>query len=995
MGEIYRATHVTEGVDVAIKVPATTLRTDEVNLRRFARAANLWLNLDHPNLARVRDFDTNADVPYIALEPLPASRLTDTQFPTPANLIIPILRPIASALDYMHTQGIIHRNIKGFSIEFDEVGTPFLGGIDFLAKDLNAEIEITQTGHILGTPNYMPPEQWRSEEVGPATDQYALGIMAYELLTGKAPFEAPNSYGVMGKHLNDDPPLEPLPPPLRPVIQKVLAKAPEDRYPTVTAFVDALEQAIESIEAPSPGRPMAKLTWTNPKTNETEEYILYEGATATIGRLAANDICIPEQHVSRDHAVISWDGQWNGFVIKDMSTANGTYVNDREIREPTLLVHNDEIRLYVPTLHFSNLLSEHIASVTGSIDGRPITAVERGTLITAVANTSKGKLIITTGPQEGNTIPLLLETLMVGRATSTADWEIALQDPSVSRPHARLDLIDWQWHVTDLGSANGTLVNNKPISDKPHPLKDGDIVAFGATMALFRTSGAVEPQVIAQPAELMITSGGREGTVISLEPAPGTVMRIGPEQRRGLFGRREEWEISLPDRTLSRPHAELSYAGEWYIKNLDPASETYVNNSRMESAMPILLEDGVMIQCGATSMLFRTAESEGNNAISVIIPDQQPVKDTVLAPGDSFAQYQIIQHIGAGGTGSVYLARRQTDESELVALKVFRSSLNGDFIDWEIDTMRRLEHIDGVMEVLDDGAHDGRRFYAMPYYNGGTLLDLLDTAPDKRLTVEEAADILEGLCAILEDVHNAGAVHNDIKPGNVMLANQRQPILADFITADNINVSQSPLHNTNLTNSILGGTPAYMSPEAWQNDVHNEPARDQFAVGVMTFQMLMGEMPFATTGMAIVYEIVNNDYRVQERMVEAGLPAEVGAVVATSMEKDPADRYPSVSAFYEAFAAAIPDKEPAPDPTTRPGLEVFIAYHRSDEAFARQITERLEDAGYRPWIDMNNLRGGGDRAAQIDDAMRSADAMLLVMSPDAVESPVVQNEWGY
>ncbi len=221
---------------------------------------------------------------------------------------------------------------------------------------------------------------------------------------------------------------------------------------------------------------LAKLTWTHPQTNDQEEFVLSEGATASIGRLAENDICIPEQHVSRRHAVVSFDDAIGGFVIKDAGSANGTLVNDRQITEPHLLMHGDEIRLYVPTVKFSSVVSEHDRTV----------AEERGTLITAVANTGKGKLIITTGPQEGNTIPLLLESLTVGRATTRASWEIALQDPSVSRPHARLELANQGWQLVDLGSANGTLVNGKPVIEGGQLLQDGDIVAFGATLALFR-----------------------------------------------------------------------------------------------------------------------------------------------------------------------------------------------------------------------------------------------------------------------------------------------------------------------------------------------------------------------------------------------------------------------------------------------------------------------------------------------------------------------------
>jgi ABC transport system ATP-binding/permease protein len=227
-------------------------------------------------------------------------------------------------------------------------------------------------------------------------------------------------------------------------------------------------------EQSTPG--LAKLLWKHPQTEETEEFVLSEGATATIGRLTENDICIPEQHVSRRHAVISYDDSVGGFMIKDPGSANGTFVNDKQVEQPMLLMDGDEIRLYVPILRFSATVTEAERTV----------AAERGTLITAVANTGKGKIIITTGPQEGNTIPLLLNELTVGRATNRANWEIALQDPSVSRPHARLELNNGDWMIRDMKSANGTLVNGKPVDEQGIALRDGDIIAFGATLALFR-----------------------------------------------------------------------------------------------------------------------------------------------------------------------------------------------------------------------------------------------------------------------------------------------------------------------------------------------------------------------------------------------------------------------------------------------------------------------------------------------------------------------------
>lgn len=219
---------------------------------------------------------------------------------------------------------------------------------------------------------------------------------------------------------------------------------------------------------------LAKIIWDDPRTGERQEFVLAEGATATIGRSPDNDICIPEQHVSRQHAVISYrDGL---FMVTDLNSANGTFVNDEKVTEPMPLMADDIIRLYVPVLVFSATVTEE--------DHRR--AEEGGKLITATVSTGQAKLVITNGPQEGQVIPLLLSKITVGRATSTATWEIGLQDPSVSRPHARLEQVDNAWVVVDLGSSNGTLVNGTPVNEKGRPLRDGDTISFGATMTLFR-----------------------------------------------------------------------------------------------------------------------------------------------------------------------------------------------------------------------------------------------------------------------------------------------------------------------------------------------------------------------------------------------------------------------------------------------------------------------------------------------------------------------------
>jgi pSer/pThr/pTyr-binding forkhead associated (FHA) protein len=219
---------------------------------------------------------------------------------------------------------------------------------------------------------------------------------------------------------------------------------------------------------------IAKIIWEDPQNGEMNELLLAEGATVTIGRSDENDIAIKEQHVSRQHAVVQYrDGV---FTITDAGSVNGVYVNDFKITEAFPLSSGDVIRLFVPVLYFASVFTDSERSV------------ENSTIITAAVSTGKGKLVISNGPQEGETILLLRDRITVGRATAQADWEVCLQDGSVSRPHARLEWVDGVWVVRDLGSSNGTTVNKIQVTEKGRVLRDGDIVTFGSTIAIFRVS---------------------------------------------------------------------------------------------------------------------------------------------------------------------------------------------------------------------------------------------------------------------------------------------------------------------------------------------------------------------------------------------------------------------------------------------------------------------------------------------------------------------------
>ncbi len=255
MGAVYRAYQRALKRAVAVKVLPAALATDPDYIARFTREAETAASLEHPHIIPIYDYGVEGGTSYIVMRLLTGGTLADrmtqrqvTGRPLPSlSEIARLLAQVADAFDYAHRQGVIHRDVKPSNIMFDAHGNAFL--VDFgIAKLLEHTSALTATGAVIGTPLYMAPEQWRAEPPTPATDQYALGVTIFQLLTGQVPFQAPTPYGLMHKHLNEPPPpphlLRPgLPPALAATLTQAMAKSPADRFPTVTAFAQAFAQA--------------------------------------------------------------------------------------------------------------------------------------------------------------------------------------------------------------------------------------------------------------------------------------------------------------------------------------------------------------------------------------------------------------------------------------------------------------------------------------------------------------------------------------------------------------------------------------------------------------------------------------------------------------------------------------------------------------------------------------------------------------------------------
>jgi serine/threonine protein kinase len=249
MAMVYRAFDRKSDQDVAIKFIAPPLAQDEEFIRRFRREVKVVARLDHPNIVPVHDYGEQDGYAYLVMPFLNVGNLTTRMQESPLTLEDAgrLMKQISSALAYAHRHGIVHRDVKPSNILLDEHGRAILS--DFgLARSYSGSSSLTGSA-VIGTPAYMAPEQVQGKKAEARSDQYALGVVLFQLATGTLPFEGDTPIAVLIKHVN-----EPFPAPrsrdpnvpeaIERVILKATAKDPEQRFETVMEMNRSLQAAI-------------------------------------------------------------------------------------------------------------------------------------------------------------------------------------------------------------------------------------------------------------------------------------------------------------------------------------------------------------------------------------------------------------------------------------------------------------------------------------------------------------------------------------------------------------------------------------------------------------------------------------------------------------------------------------------------------------------------------------------------------------------------------
>lgn len=260
MGVIYRAVQYPLQREVALKVMSPLLGHDPEFVQRFIREAQIAARLSHPNIVYVYDQGQIDGYLYIVMEyvnGLDLGAVLEQRGSLPVSETLALVQQICQALAYAHQEGVVHRDIKPSNVILDRQRRVKI--TDFgLAKAL-AFPSVTSTGEILGSPEYLSPEQYRGEAVDARVDVYALGLVLYQMITGRPAFQAADPASLMFRILNDPPPaphtLAPhIPPGLESIILRCLAKEPHQRYADAAQLLSALEsvprQSLQQVAPP-------------------------------------------------------------------------------------------------------------------------------------------------------------------------------------------------------------------------------------------------------------------------------------------------------------------------------------------------------------------------------------------------------------------------------------------------------------------------------------------------------------------------------------------------------------------------------------------------------------------------------------------------------------------------------------------------------------------------------------------------------------------------
>ena len=533
MAEVYRARDIRLDRIVAIKTLRADLARDQIFQARFRREAQSAASLNHPSIVAVydtgEDMATGVPVPYIVMEYVDGRTVRDLL--QEGHRLLPersleIIDGVLRALDYSHQAGIVHRDIKPGNVMVTRNGDVKVMDFGIARAMSDAQATMTQTAQVIGTAQYLSPEQARGERVDSRSDLYSTGCLLYELLTGRPPFTGDSPVAIAYQHVRENPVppsrVDPdVPPWADAIVLKAMAKSPADRYQTAADMRADLQRAAS-------GMPVAAAPPTRfdmyPQTQRMGTGTMMAGATSQIPPVEDYD------YAGRDYDYAGSGGRGRGGTNRRwIPWVLGVVLVIAVVSGVAYYLLAGAGKTYaVPLVN-----GEPVATAQAQIKAQHL----RSTLVYRNSDSVKANTVINSNPAEGNNVPAnTLVTLFVSKG------QAPVAVPNVvgqQQNQAEATLQSKGFKVDTKTDATSSSPAGQVISQNP----SGGTAAPGATITITVSGGAVSvPSVVgdsqATASQVLTTAGFQvsvqqgsgpaqyaNGTVFQQNPANGTATK--------------------------------------------------------------------------------------------------------------------------------------------------------------------------------------------------------------------------------------------------------------------------------------------------------------------------------------------------------------------------------------------------------------------------------------------------------------------------------------
>jgi len=377
MAIVYKATETALGRTVAIKVLPPDIAVGQT-IERFRREARMAAVLEHENIIPVHRVGQAGGMLYIAMkfvEGRALDEILEAQGPLAIPTILAVMRATTSALAYAHRNGIIHRDIKGANILIEKRGRILVS--DFGIARGSEDKTLTATGAVIGTPTFMSPEQCSGEKVGPQSDQYSMGILLFQMLTGEVPFDADSVMGILHHHFFSPLPdvravRDDVPDGLIDIVRKAMAKKSQDRFTTT----DDMLHAIEAIPFTDQDRRQTRETLSRLAEGEKLPLVRTRSLPplGTPGEFTVSGGMVKVEPIEKPNRWPVWAGAIGGLAVAGVAgVISGVIPLGSDGTEPAVQAPNSQPIIQEPVA----TVSESIAILTGlptTADAQPESA---------------------------------------------------------------------------------------------------------------------------------------------------------------------------------------------------------------------------------------------------------------------------------------------------------------------------------------------------------------------------------------------------------------------------------------------------------------------------------------------------------------------------------------------------------------------------------------------------------------------------------------------